>query len=432
MNPQNKDLGGAYREDSVELKLNGVVAAAARRPHVPHREERPAAAPDPPAGEEAAARAADLRRHGDGLHAQVPRGGEAAEKPPRRAGRPERPRRPSRAARSGKHLMRLPALRLPSFRCPPIGSKACSAAARCSTRSTRACCSCVFLIANFPHNVIVAAGAANRSTCRARACASRSATRASPGGAATSCSACGSRRPTPTRCRSSRRRASTSVPASTACCAASSTRSHLLGLMYGGAVDGTVAMGDGMRRATVTVDGLQLQRYPARREPAAAPGRRASAGNLSGVITIESHGADNSETRAAAEIDLDEGQPHRRHADQRSDAAGAALRQGGDEAEPAGRPARGAGARRQRPRAQLSLSGQIALREPLNDSVLNLKLTALPGAEQPRGDADAAVAPAAAAQGRQARRAAHDQRHAAPAAALTARPAPAATASARP
>ena len=24
MNPQNKDLGGAYREDSVELKLNGV------------------------------------------------------------------------------------------------------------------------------------------------------------------------------------------------------------------------------------------------------------------------------------------------------------------------------------------------------------------------------------------------------------------------
>jgi type II secretion system protein N len=38
---------------------------------------------------------------------------------------------------------------------------------------------------------------------------------------------------------------------------------HLLGLLYGGAVDGTVAVSEGMRRATIAIDGLQLHRYPA-------------------------------------------------------------------------------------------------------------------------------------------------------------------------
>jgi type II secretion system protein N len=157
---------------------------------------------------------------------------------------------------------------------------------------------------------------------------------------------------------------------------------HLLGLMYGGAVDGTVAMGDGMRRATVTVDGLQLHRYPALASLLQLQDG-ALAGDLSGVITIESHGADGSDTRAEADLGLEKASLTDAtltngltlpalHFDK---AATKLSMQAGrvevQEFEASG------------PELRLSASGQIALRQPINDSVLNLKFTALPGANSP-------------------------------------------------
>jgi type II secretion system protein N len=157
---------------------------------------------------------------------------------------------------------------------------------------------------------------------------------------------------------------------------------HLLGLMYGGAVDGTVAMGDGVRRATIALDGLQLHRYPALTSLLQLRDG-AVAGNLSGVITIESHGDDNSDTRAQADVGLDKASLTDAtltnglalpalHFDR---AAMKLSMQGGrvevQEFEASG------------PELRLSASGQVVLREPITDSVLNLKFTALPGANSP-------------------------------------------------
>lgn len=157
---------------------------------------------------------------------------------------------------------------------------------------------------------------------------------------------------------------------------------HLLGLMYGGAVDGTIAMGDGMRRATITLDGLQLHRYP---EVASLLQLQngAVAGNLSGVITIESHGADGGENRAEADVGLDKASltdatlangltlPALHF-----DRAAMKLSMQDGRVEVQEFEANG-------PELRLSASGQVALRDPVNDSVLNLKFTALPGPNSP-------------------------------------------------
>ena len=152
----------------------------------------------------------------------------------------------------------------------------------------------------------------------------------------------------------------------------------LLGLMYGGEVDGTVNIEDGVSRATVTIDGLQLQRY------AAAAGLLqlqdgTLAGDLSGVITIESRGGDPNDTRAAAELELgkasltDARLPNGITLPPVSfDKATMKLSAQGGRVDVQELEASG-------PDLRLSASGQIALREPLADSVLNLKLTALPG-----------------------------------------------------
>lgn len=157
---------------------------------------------------------------------------------------------------------------------------------------------------------------------------------------------------------------------------------HLLGLMYGGEVDGTVTTGDGVSRATITIDGLQLQRYAAAASLLQLQ-QGTVAGNLSGVITIENHGAETTETRAAAELDLEKASltdatlangltvPSLHF-----DKAAMKLSLQGGRLDVQELDANG-------PELRLSLSGQIALREPLADSALNLKLTALPGANSP-------------------------------------------------
>lgn len=157
---------------------------------------------------------------------------------------------------------------------------------------------------------------------------------------------------------------------------------HLLGLMYGGAVDGTLAMGDGMRRATITIDGLQLHRYPAVAGLLQLQ-EGSVAGNLSGVITIENHGADGGETRAEADVGLDKASLTDATLTNglalpalHFDKATVKLSVQGGRVEVQEFEANG-------PELRLSASGQVALRDPVNDSVLNLKFTALPGANSP-------------------------------------------------
>jgi type II secretion system protein N len=159
----------------------------------------------------------------------------------------------------------------------------------------------------------------------------------------------------------------------------------LLGLMYGGEVDARLTGGGGVSRAIVTVNGLLLQRYPAALSFLQLQ-EGALAGKLSGVITIESHGGDGGDggdTRAVADLNLDHASISAAklqngislptlHFDK---AALKANLQGGrvevQEFDATG------------PELKLSASGQIALREPVEDSVLNLKFSAVPGEESP-------------------------------------------------
>lgn len=155
----------------------------------------------------------------------------------------------------------------------------------------------------------------------------------------------------------------------------------LLGLLYGGAIDAHLAAGDGMRRATVTIDGLQLQRYPAIVSFLQLQ-EGSLGGKLSGVVTVESHG-DHGETRAAAELDLSDSSlvdaklnngialPPL-HFDKA--ALKANLQSGRLEVQEFD--ATG-------PEVEMSANGQIAMRQPVGDSVLNLKFALAPGEHAP-------------------------------------------------
>ena len=151
---------------------------------------------------------------------------------------------------------------------------------------------------------------------------------------------------------------------------------HAQALMYGGQLDTDLAASEGLRRATVTIDGVQLQRYPL---ASSFLDEGTVAGLLSGVVTIEDHGGD---TRAAGELGLDKASItdaklgvfplptlHFDKADAKFSVQGGHVDV--QELDATG------------PELRLSLSGQIALRQPIGDSVLNLKLTALPGANSP-------------------------------------------------
>lgn len=154
---------------------------------------------------------------------------------------------------------------------------------------------------------------------------------------------------------------------------------HAIGVMYGGEVEGNFTTSGGMNRAIITIDGLQLQRYPLANSFLDGG---TVAGLLSGVLTVENRAGDASDTHAAGEIDLDKASITDGkfnvftlpavHIDK---AAMKFSMQGGrldvQELEANG------------PELRLSLSGQIAIRQPVSDSVLNLKLTALPGPNSP-------------------------------------------------
>ena len=156
----------------------------------------------------------------------------------------------------------------------------------------------------------------------------------------------------------------------------------LLGLMYGGAIDAHLAAGEGMQRATVSFEDIQLQRYPG---TAALLQLQEGmlGGKLSGVITVEKHGNEDGETRAAAELDLD----HVSLVDAKL-ANGISLPplhfdKAAHQAEPAERPPRSAGVRRRRSRAQGGAERPDRHARAAQESVLNLKLSAVPGENSP-------------------------------------------------
>ncbi len=150
---------------------------------------------------------------------------------------------------------------------------------------------------------------------------------------------------------------------------------HAKAVMYGGAVAGEFSVSDGMRRATVAIEDVQLQRSPL---ISSFLQEGTIAGLLSGAITLEDHGGD---ARAAGELDLDHASvtdakyiiplPALHFDKAETKFSFQSNRLDVQEFEANG------------PELRLSISGQIALREPIGDSVLNLKLTALPGPNAP-------------------------------------------------
>jgi len=154
---------------------------------------------------------------------------------------------------------------------------------------------------------------------------------------------------------------------------------HALATMYGGTVDGDASDSDGIRRATVTFDGLQLQRYP---RACSFLKECTLSGLLSGVITVESRVGDAGDTRAAGELEIDRGSITQTKfnaiplPDLHFDKVGLKFSMQSGRLDVQEFEANG-------PEVKVSVSGQIAVRDPVSDSVLNLKLTALPGPNSP-------------------------------------------------
>ncbi|HSQ00234.1 MAG TPA: type II secretion system protein GspN [Candidatus Dormibacteraeota bacterium] len=152
----------------------------------------------------------------------------------------------------------------------------------------------------------------------------------------------------------------------------------LNGSLYGGTFDGSLSGGE-VNRVSLTFDGVQLQRYPMFATWLAGG---QLAGRLSGAISVETHGTDIADVRAAGDLQLDGASVtdakfnqfpipplHFKTAGARFDLQGGRLdvqelKADGSE-------------------ITLDASGQVALRTPLADSVLNLKVALAPGPESP-------------------------------------------------
>jgi type II secretion system protein N len=146
------------------------------------------------------------------------------------------------------------------------------------------------------------------------------------------------------------------------------------GAFYGGQMDASWSMADGMTRATLELHGLQIGRYPHLRN---LLDEGSMSGQLSGAASIEGRG-DLENARAAGEFDIKVagltgakinglGVPDLtfneitfKFARQGTRLEIQEFRADGDQVKASG-------------------DGQVVLREPLADSVLNLRLTVVPG-----------------------------------------------------
>lgn len=152
----------------------------------------------------------------------------------------------------------------------------------------------------------------------------------------------------------------------------------LSGSLYGGTFDGSVSGGE-VNRASLTLDGVQLQRYPMF---ATWLQGGQLAGRLSGALSVETHGKDIADVRAAGDLRLDGASVadakvnqfpipplHFKTATARFDLQGGRLNVQELQADGS--------------EITLDASGQVAMRTPLADSVLNLKVALAPGPEAP-------------------------------------------------
>jgi len=152
----------------------------------------------------------------------------------------------------------------------------------------------------------------------------------------------------------------------------------LSGTLYGGTLDGTLSSGD-VKRVSINVAGLQLQTYPLL---GSLLGGGQLAGKVSGALSVEAHGTDIADVRAAGDLQLTDASMadakynqfpipplHFKAINTRFDLQGGRLdlqelHADGQE-------------------IMLESSGQVAMRTPLSDSVLNLKVVLAPGPEAP-------------------------------------------------
>lgn len=150
------------------------------------------------------------------------------------------------------------------------------------------------------------------------------------------------------------------------------------GTLYGGSLKGSISRGE-INRVSLTFDGLQLQRYPLL--STALQGGQVE-GTVSGAVSVEGQGTEIADLRAAGDLEL----------------AGASLTDAKWNQLPIAplrfnsistrfdllngrlelQELKGDGKE-----VSFDLDGQVALRTPLTDSVLNLKVLLAPGPECP-------------------------------------------------
>jgi type II secretion system protein N len=154
---------------------------------------------------------------------------------------------------------------------------------------------------------------------------------------------------------------------------------HVGGPLYGGELDASFSSGE-VNRATVTIEGVQLQHYPLL--STLLEGGQI-AGRLNGAGTVEAQNGDGSEElRAAGELTLTQASLTDAKWQQfpvpalHFDSATLKFSLQGNRLDIQELDAVG-------PELKLSATGQVALRPNIADSVLNLKVSITPGAESP-------------------------------------------------
>lgn len=152
----------------------------------------------------------------------------------------------------------------------------------------------------------------------------------------------------------------------------------LSGSMYGGTINGTVSRGE-LTRVRLDVQGLQLQRYPWL--AAALEGGQVK-GRASGTLTVEGRGTDIADLRAAGDLQVTDATLTDAKWNQlpiaplQFNAVSARFDLQGGRLDVQELQADGK-------EITLDVGGQVALRTPLPDSVLNLKVHLAPGPECP-------------------------------------------------